>query len=86
MVSLRALATGLYDKDTISVKAGQPIRLDFSADPGAGCGRQLIVDGAGINVISRNGETVSATFTLPTPGRYAYHCGMNMFRGMLVAK
>ncbi len=84
VVSLRAAPSG-YDKSTLQVKAGQPVRLDFSADPNSGCGRQLIVDNVGVNLVSRNGETVSATFTPPSPGIYRYHCSMNMFRGELVA-
>mgnify|MGYP001587373279 CR=1 FL=1 len=84
VVSLHASAYG-YDKNSISVKAGEPVRLDFSADSNAGCGRQLIVDNVGVNVVSRNGEVVSATFTPPSPGQYRFHCAMNMFRGVLIA-
>ena len=84
-ISVRAMSWGGYDKDSITVKSGQMVKFDFSAEPGAGCGRQLIIDGMGVNLVSRNGETVSATFTLPTPGQYRFHCGMNMFRGVLTA-
>ncbi len=83
-VSLHAGASG-YDKETINVKAGQPVKFDFSADANAGCGRQIIIDNFGVNMVSRNGETVSATFTPPSPGQYRFHCGMNMFRGVLIA-
>jgi cytochrome c oxidase subunit 2 len=83
-VSLYASPYG-YDKPSINVKAGQPVKFDFSADPNAGCGRQLIIDNVGVNLVSRSGETVSATFTPPSPGVYRYHCSMNMFRGQLVA-
>lgn len=85
VVSVRALASGGYNNPTVNVKAGVPVRFDFSADPNAGCGRQLIIDNTGINLVSRSGETVSATFTPKTPGQYRFHCGMNMFRGVLVA-
>ncbi|MEM2138343.1 MAG: cupredoxin domain-containing protein [Candidatus Anstonellaceae archaeon] len=84
VVSLRGTPYG-YDKSRISVKAGQPVKFDFSADPASGCGRQVIIDNVGVNLVSRNGETVSATFTPPAPGIYKYHCSMNMFRGELVA-
>ncbi len=85
VVSVRAQSSGGYDHPAVSVKAGQPVRFDFSADPGSGCGAQIIIDGVGVNLISRNGATVSATFTPPAPGQYPYHCGMNMFRGVLTA-
>lgn len=84
VVSVHANAYA-YDQPSVTVKSGQPVRFDFSADPASGCGRQIIVDGVGVNLVSRNGETVSATFTPPSPGQYKYHCGMNMFRGVLTA-
>lgn len=85
VVAVRALASGGYDNPTVNVRAGIPVRFDFSADPRSGCGRQLIIDNVGVNLVSRNGETVSATFTPKTPGQYRFHCGMNMFRGVLIA-
>ena len=84
-VEVRALASGGYDNPTVNVKAGVPVKFDFSADPNAGCGRQIIIDNVGVNLVSRNGETESATFTPQNPGQYKFHCGMNMFRGVLVA-
>ncbi len=83
-VSVHASGSG-YDHPSLNVRAGQPVKFDFSADRSAGCGSQLIIDRVGVNLISRNGETVSATFTPPSPGQYPYHCGMNMYRGMLSA-
>ncbi len=87
VVSVRALSSGGYDNPSPTVQAGVPVRFDFSADPGSGCGRQIIIDGLSsrVSLISRSGETVSATFTPPTPGQYRFHCGMNMFRGVLTA-
>jgi plastocyanin domain-containing protein len=87
VVSIRALASGAYDNPNPTVKSGVPVRLDFTAEPGSGCGAQLIVDGLGarVNLVSRNGQTVSATFSVPKPGQYRFHCGMNMFRGVLTA-
>ena len=82
-VSLTATASG-YDKTEIHVKAGVPVHFTFTAN-GAGCGSQLIIDKVGVSLVSR-GSPVDATFTPPTPGNYPYHCGMNMFRGVLVAE
>jgi len=83
LVAIRALSNGYYDKQEITVKAGIPVKLDFSAEPQAGCGRQFILDGFNVQLISKTGETESATFTPTAPGDYAYHCGMNMWRGVM---
>ena len=83
-VSLNAGPSG-YDKTEIRVKAGVPVHFSFTAN-GAGCCAQLLIDKVGVQLISRNGEAVDATFTPPAPGNYPYHCGMNMCRGVLVAE
>ncbi len=84
-VSIRALSTGFYDKREVTVKAGVPVKLEFSAEQGAGCGRQFLIPDFGVNLVSRAGEKVYATF-VPTAGRHAYQCGMAMFRGVLNAQ
>ncbi len=83
-VSVRALDTGLYDNAQITVKAGQPVEFIFSADKGSGCGRQLLIPAFNVNMVSKDGEPHTATFTPQKPGTYEYHCGMKMFRGKLV--
>lgn len=84
-VSIRALSTGFYDKREVTVKAGVPVKLEFSAEPGAGCGRQFLIPDFGVRLVSQAGEKVFATF-VPTAGRHAYQCGMAMFRGVLNAQ
>ncbi|MFA5930083.1 MAG: cupredoxin domain-containing protein [Candidatus Micrarchaeia archaeon] len=83
-VSLTATGSG-YDKNEIRVKAGVPVHFTFTAN-NAGCCAQLLIDRVGVQLVSRNGQAVDATFTPPTPGNYPYHCGMNMCRGVLVAE
>lgn len=83
VVSVRAVNSGGYDHPSLQVKAGIPVEFHFSADSNVGCGRQLILDGLGVNLVSQNGEDQVARFTPTAPGTYAYHCGMNMFRGSL---
>ena len=83
-VSLVASSSG-YDKTEIRVKAGVPVHFTFTAN-NAGCCAQLLIDKVGVQLVSRNGGAVDATFTPPAPGNYPYHCGMNMCRGTLVAE
>lgn len=85
-VSLRALNTGFYDKQTIEVKAGMPVEFSFSADKDSGCGRQLLIPSFNVELVSKSGETLVAKFTPTQPGTYPYHCGMKMFNGKLIVK
>ncbi len=84
-IYLRALSNGTYDKSELRVKTGQPVRLHFTADTQAGCGRYLAVNGLNIGLLSKNGEEVVADFTPTQTGVYTYTCSMGMFRpGKLV--
>lgn len=81
--TLRALQTGTYDKTAVAVKKGIPVKLSFSADRFAGCGRELVIRAFGIDLISRSGEAVTAEFTPTKTGIVPYSCSMNMFRGKM---
>ncbi len=85
-VSLRALNTGLYDKEVVNVKAGVPVEMTFSADPDSYCGRELLIPAFRVDLKSLQGETQTATFTPTAPGAYEFHCPMKMFRGKLVVE
>ncbi len=85
-VYLKALNTGLYDKQEIRVKKGIPVVLHFSAEAQSGCGKQLFVPEFGVRLVSAKGEEATATFTPSKAGVFAYRCGMNMFRGKMVVE
>ncbi len=83
-VYIKALGTGSYDNPQVTVKKGIPVRLHFSAQANAGCGRAFYLDGFNVKLISYSGEEQVAEFTPQQEGTFAYHCGMNMFRGRMV--
>ena len=85
-VSVKALSTGGYDKPEIRVKKGIPVKFSFSAEPRSGCGQLLVIPDFNVQLVSKSGQTVSATFTPTKTGTYAYRCGMNMFRGRMIVE
>ena len=85
-VYIRALSSGGYDKSQVSVKLGSPVRLHFSADSGAGCGKILVMRNFGVQLISRNGEEQIAQFTPSKEGVFEYSCSMRMFVGQMQVK
>ncbi|MEK6923844.1 MAG: hypothetical protein AABW54_01230 [Candidatus Micrarchaeota archaeon] len=84
-VYVTALPSGVYDNPVTRVKAGVPVRLHFTAKPGAGCGSVLVMRDFGVTLISRGGKEQVAEFT-PPAGRFEYACSMRMFRGVLIAE
>jgi plastocyanin domain-containing protein len=85
-VSIRALNTGFYDNRVVTVKAGMPVELSFSADANAGCGRAFYLDEYHVQLVAQGNGVQTATFTPTKVGTFDYHCGMWMFRGKLIVQ
>ncbi|MFH0885376.1 MAG: cupredoxin domain-containing protein [Candidatus Micrarchaeota archaeon] len=84
-IYIKAKNDGTYDKAELTVNAGSPVRLHFTADPDAGCGRQMVIYGLNIKAKSLNGEENVVDFIPKQAGTYGYNCGMRMWRaGKLV--
>ncbi|HSB46470.1 MAG TPA: cupredoxin domain-containing protein [Candidatus Bilamarchaeum sp.] len=78
-IYIKALSDGTYDRNEVTVKKGTPVRLHFTADPNAGCGRQLVIYGMNIRASSLNGEEGVVDFIPQAEGTYEYSCGMRMW-------
>lgn len=78
-VYIRALSDGKYDNGEIDVRKGSLVRLHFSADPNAGCGRQMVIYGLNIRAASQNGEEDVVEFIPQQEGTYEISCGMRMW-------
>lgn len=79
-IYIRALSGRTYSTQEIHVTKGVPVRLHFTADTNAGCGRQMVVYGLGVSAVSRNGEESVVEFTPQEAGTYEYNCGMRMWQ------
>ena len=74
---------GGYTPDRIVVQAGKPVRLNFfRKDPSSCLEKVLLPDFHKAADLVLN-QTTSLEFTPQQPGSYTFHCGMNMFRGVV---
>lgn len=77
---------GGYSPDSIVVRAGMPVRLNFYRDETSSCSEQVVF---GDFRIARNlpaFKTTSIEFTPDKTGEFTFTCGMNMLRGKLIVK
>lgn len=77
---------GGYTPDLIVVKAGQPVRLNFTRQETASCSEMVLFPDFGKSAKLPTGETVAIEFTPQKPGEYGFQCQMGMFRGKLVVE
>lgn len=75
---------GGYEPSTIVVKAGSPVRLNFTRMESSLCSELVIFDGIERSAKLPEGETVPVEFTPEGPGEIPFQCQMGMLRGKVV--
>jgi plastocyanin domain-containing protein len=77
---------GGYQPAAIHVRAGVPVRLNFTRRESSPCGEEVVLPEFGKRVHLPENQTISLEIVPEQPGEYAFICGMNMYRGKLVAQ
>jgi plastocyanin domain-containing protein len=80
------LVKGGYTPDTIIVRSGRPVRLNFRREETASCSDKVIFADFQKSAELPTGETVAVELLPKQPGEYAFACPMGMFRGRLIAE
>ncbi len=80
------LVKGGYTPDTILVRAGKPVRINFRREETAGCSDKVIFADFQKSADLPTGEFVSVELMPKKPGEYSFACPMGMFRGRLIAE
>ncbi len=83
---VRITVKGGYTPDTIVVRAGQPVRLQFFRDETADCSERVVFEDFGIDIALPAFQTTAVEFTPEQAGEFRFRCGMNMLKGLLVVE
>ena len=83
---VRVVVKGGYTPDTIVVRAGQPVRLQFYRDETADCSDRVVLEDFGIDAALPAFQTTTVEFTPEQAGEFRFRCGMNMLKGLLVVE
>jgi plastocyanin domain-containing protein len=83
---VRVTVKGGYTPDTIVVRAGQPVRLQFYRDETADCSERVVFEDFAIDAALPAFQTTTIEFTPAEPGEFRFRCGMNMLKGLLVVE
>jgi plastocyanin domain-containing protein len=80
------LVKGGYTPDTVIVRSGRPVRLNFRREETASCSDKVIFANFNKSAELPTGETVAVEFLPKQPGEFAFACPMGMFRGRLIVE
>lgn len=78
--TINILVNNGYSPQTFTLVAGVPATLRLSGKTG-GCLSTFVIPKLGINKVLTSGGVTEINFTPKDPGRYAFSCGMGMYRG-----
>jgi plastocyanin domain-containing protein len=74
-----------YHPDQLHAKAGKPVRLLVTRTTDDGCGQQLVVPSMHLKYDLPLNQPVAIDLTMPQSGTLAFACGMDMYKGQIIA-
>ncbi len=80
---LEIVVDGGYNPDRINVNVGQPVRLNFFRKDPSSCLEKVLLPDFHKALDLQLNKTTSVEFIPTQAGEYTFHCGMNMFRGVV---
>lgn len=80
------LVKGGYTPDTIVVRHGKPVRLNFRREETAGCSDKVVFSDFNKTAELPTGQLVSVELMPDKAGEYGFACPMGMFRGRLIVE
>ncbi len=80
------LVKGGYTPDTIVVRHGKPVRINFRREETASCSDKVIFADFNKSADLPTGEVVPVELLPNQPGEYGFACPMGMFRGRLIVE
>ena len=77
---------GGYAPDTVVVRAGRPVRLNFYRDETDSCSEQVVFGDFHVSRRLPAFQTTAVEFTPERAGEFTWTCGMSMMRGRLIVE
>ena len=84
--ALHVVVKGGYSPDTLVVKRGRPVRIEFDRQETSGCSDTVVFSDLGISRPLPTFKTTAVEFTPEKAGQFNFTCGMNMLRGELIVE
>ena len=77
---------GGYSPSVVTVRQGQPVRLEFHRADTDSCTEEVVLEDFGIRQYLPAYQTTSIEFTPTLAGTYGFSCGMGMVHGKLIVE
>lgn len=78
--------SGIYSPAKLTVKANKETALSFLREDESSCSQTLLIPDLAINVELPLGKVTKVSLPPLIKGEYAFHCQMQMYRGLIVVE
>ncbi len=82
---IKITVSGGYSPDSLTVPVGKPVMLTLIRTDPTDCLEEFVIPDLKIKKTLPLNTPVTFTVTITKPGRYEFHCGMNMYHGQIIA-
>lgn len=84
-VKMQITAQG-YRPNLIVAKKGIPLVIEMHADENVGCAREIVFPDFNVRKIVPAGGSESVRLEMLNPGKYRFHCSMDMVKGTIIVE
>lgn len=82
---IKITVSGGYSPDSLTVPVEKPIKFTLTRTDPTDCLEEFVIPDLKIKKTLALNTPVTFTITITKPGRYEFHCGMNMYHGQIIA-
>lgn len=83
---VRITVDGGYSPNSIRVKRGQPVTLQFLRRDASSCLEEVVLPDFGVRQSLPLNQETAVTITPEQAGEFGFSCGMNMYRGKILVE
>lgn len=81
---VQIMVDGGYTPEAITIKRGQPVRLEFMRKDASSCLEEVVLPELGVRRQLPLNETTPIEIVAEQTGEYTFSCGMNMYHGKII--
>ena len=81
-----SVGAGGYSPSRVEIPSGRPAVLAFTRPRGGNCGGVVVIPGLGIRRALPVGGTVVISISPQAQGEIPFHCGVNMYQGVIAVR
>lgn len=83
---IKITVSGGYSPESVTIPVGKSVKITLIRTDPAGCLEEFVIPDLKIKKTLPLNTPVTISVTVTSPGRYEFHCGMNMYHGQIVAR